>query len=116
MAEKKVAINLATGLEDAERVTVAFLVGGAALEQGRRVAMSLTKEAVRIGLAGYDESALVPNARLVGRDPAPGVDRHRRCHRVQLLSRSRPTARVRHPADQAVRLAGLTVSSRSYGP
>ena len=53
MAEKKVVINLAAGLEDAERVTVAFLVGGAALEQGRRVAMFLTKEAVRIGLGGY---------------------------------------------------------------
>jgi hypothetical protein len=29
----KVVINLATGLEDAERVTVAFLVGGAAVER-----------------------------------------------------------------------------------
>jgi predicted peroxiredoxin len=52
----KVVINLATGLEDAERVTVAFLVGGAALEQGKRVAMFLTKEAVRIGLPGYAEA------------------------------------------------------------
>jgi predicted peroxiredoxin len=33
----KVVINLATGLEDAERVTVAFLVGGAAVEQGKTV-------------------------------------------------------------------------------
>jgi predicted peroxiredoxin len=49
----KVVINLATGLEDAERVTVAFLVGGAALDQGRQVAMFLTKEAVRLGLPGY---------------------------------------------------------------
>jgi predicted peroxiredoxin len=49
----KVVINLATGLEDAERVTVAFLVAGAALEQGKRVAMFLTKEAVRLGLPGY---------------------------------------------------------------
>jgi predicted peroxiredoxin len=57
MAENdKVVINLATGLEDAERVTVAFLVGGAALEQGKRVAMFLTKEAVRLGLPGYGES------------------------------------------------------------
>ena len=31
----KVVINLATGLEDAERVTVAFLVGGAAASSGR---------------------------------------------------------------------------------
>lgn len=29
MPPAKVVINLATGLEDAERVTVAFLVGGA---------------------------------------------------------------------------------------
>ncbi len=52
----KVVINLATGLEDAERVTVAFLVGGAALEQGRQVAMFLTKEAVRLGVPGYAEA------------------------------------------------------------
>ena len=51
----KVVINLATGLEDAERVTVAFLVGGAALEQGKQVAMFLTKEAVRLALPGYAE-------------------------------------------------------------
>ena len=49
----KVVINLATGLEDAERVTVAFLVGGAAVEQGKKTAMFLTKEAVRLGLPGY---------------------------------------------------------------
>jgi predicted peroxiredoxin len=53
--EDKVVINLATGLEDGERVIVAFLVGGAALEQGKRVAMFLTKEAVRLGQPGYAE-------------------------------------------------------------
>ena len=52
----KVVINLATGLEDAERVTVAFLVGGAAVEQGKQVAMFLTKEAVRLGLRGQAEA------------------------------------------------------------
>ena len=51
----KVVINLATGLEDAERVTVAFLVGGAAAEQGKDVTMFLTKEAVRVALPGYAE-------------------------------------------------------------
>ncbi|HEY7620447.1 MAG TPA: DsrE family protein [Solirubrobacteraceae bacterium] len=49
----KVLINLATGLEDSERVTVAFLVAGAALERGREVAMFLTKEAVRLAVPGY---------------------------------------------------------------
>jgi predicted peroxiredoxin len=52
----KVVINLATGLEDPERVTVAFLVGGAAVEQGKQVAMFLTKEAVRLGLPGTAEA------------------------------------------------------------
>jgi predicted peroxiredoxin len=51
--ENKVVINLATGLEDAERVLVAFLVGGAALEQGKQVAMFLTKDAVKLGLPGH---------------------------------------------------------------
>lgn len=48
----KVVINLATGLEDAERVTVAFLVGGAAAQSGREVVMFLTKDAVRLALPG----------------------------------------------------------------
>jgi predicted peroxiredoxin len=52
----KVVINLATGLEDAERVTVAFLVASAAVEQGKHVAMFLTKEAVRLGLPAYGEA------------------------------------------------------------
>ena len=55
MAEK-VLINLATGLEDRERVTMAFLVAGAALERGNEVAMFLTKEAVRLALPGHAEA------------------------------------------------------------
>jgi predicted peroxiredoxin len=57
MAEnRKVVVNLATGLEDAERVTVAFLVAVAALEQGKQVAMFLTKEAIRLALPGYADA------------------------------------------------------------
>jgi len=52
----KSVINLSTGLEDAERVTVAFLVAGGALEQGRQVAMFLTKEAVRLALPGVADA------------------------------------------------------------
>jgi predicted peroxiredoxin len=52
----KVVVNLATGLEDAERVTVAFLVAGAALEQGKQVAIFLTKEAVRLALPGFADA------------------------------------------------------------
>jgi predicted peroxiredoxin len=53
---RKVLINLTTGLEDPERVTVAFLVGGAAAERGETVAMWLTKEAVRLALPGHAEA------------------------------------------------------------
>lgn len=56
MAEgQKVVINLSTGLEDPERVTVAFLVAGAAAEQGKQVAFFLTKEAVRLAVPGVAE-------------------------------------------------------------
>jgi predicted peroxiredoxin len=51
----KVVINLATGLEDAERVLVAFLVGSAAVDSGKKVTMFLTKEAVRLALPGHAE-------------------------------------------------------------
>ena len=37
-------------------MTVASLVGGAALEQGRQVAMFLSKEAVRLGLPGQAQA------------------------------------------------------------
>lgn len=56
MAEQgngKVVINLTAGHEDADRVTVAFLVGNAALRNGRDVRMFATKEAVRLGMPGY---------------------------------------------------------------
>ena len=48
----KAAISLATGLEDAEKVTVALLVAVGAAESGRPTLMFLTKEAVRLALAG----------------------------------------------------------------
>lgn len=52
----KVVVNLATGHEDADRVTVAFLIATAALERGRPVAMFATKEAVRLGTPGYAQA------------------------------------------------------------
>lgn len=48
----KAAISLTTGLEDAEKVTVAMLVAVGAAESGRPTIIFLTKEAVRLALAG----------------------------------------------------------------
>jgi predicted peroxiredoxin len=49
MANKAV-VSLTTGLEDPERVTVAFLVAIGAAETGRETLMFLTKEAVRLAV------------------------------------------------------------------
>jgi predicted peroxiredoxin len=49
----RAVISLTTGLEDPEKVTVAFLVAVAAAEAGRPTVMFQTKEAVRLALDGY---------------------------------------------------------------
>jgi predicted peroxiredoxin len=49
---EKVLINLATGMEDGERVLVAYLVATAAQAQGKQVVVWATKDAVRLGLPG----------------------------------------------------------------
>jgi predicted peroxiredoxin len=49
----KAVISLTIGLEDAEKVTVAFLVAVGAAESGRPTLMFLTKEAVRLAIDGY---------------------------------------------------------------
>ncbi len=54
-AKGKAVINLTTGHEDADKVTVAFLVATAGLAAGKQVVMFLTKEAVRLATTGYAE-------------------------------------------------------------
>jgi len=48
----KAVISLSTGLEDPEKVTVAFLVAVGAAESGRPTLMFAAKEAVRLALDG----------------------------------------------------------------
>jgi predicted peroxiredoxin len=48
----KAVISLTTGLEDPEKVTVAYLVAVGAAESGRSTMMFLTKEAVRLSMDG----------------------------------------------------------------
>ncbi len=70
-AAAKAVINLTTGMEDPERVTVAFLVAVGAAEQGRPTMMFLTKEAARLALDGVATAVACegcpPLAELVGR-------------------------------------------------
>ena len=53
----KAVISLTTGIEDAEKVTVAFLVAVGAAEAGRPTLMFQAKEAVRLGPARRRRSA-----------------------------------------------------------
>ncbi|GAA1023558.1 hypothetical protein Aple_076990 [Acrocarpospora pleiomorpha] len=72
----KAVISLITGLEDPERVTVAFLVALGAAEQGRPTLMFLTKEASRLATEGVANAVACegcpPLADLVARYEAAG--------------------------------------------
>lgn len=48
----RAVVSLTTGLEDSEKVTVAFLVAVGAAESGRPTMMFLAKEAVRLAVTG----------------------------------------------------------------
>ena len=72
----KAVVSLTTGLEDPEKVTVAFLVAVAAAEQRRPTLMFLTKEAVRLASEGIVQGVACegcpPLAELVKRYEAAG--------------------------------------------
>ena len=72
----KAVISLTTGLEDPEKVTVAFLVAVGAAESGRPTLMFLAKEAVRIATSGTATGTACegcpPLAELVKRYEAAG--------------------------------------------
>jgi predicted peroxiredoxin len=72
----KAVISLTTGLEDPEKVTVAFLVAVGAAESGRPTLMFLAKEAVRLVIdgtaAGVACEGCPPLADLVKRYEAAG--------------------------------------------
>lgn len=63
----KAVISLITGLEDSEKVTVAFLVAVGAAESGRPTLMFLTKEAVRLAIPGFADAVACEGVR---RSPA----------------------------------------------
>jgi predicted peroxiredoxin len=49
----RVIVGCTHGEEDTDRVLVAYLTAGAALDQGNQVVMWLTSEGVRLALRGY---------------------------------------------------------------
>jgi predicted peroxiredoxin len=72
----KAVISLTTGLEDPEKVTIAFLVAVGAAESGRPTLMFLAKEAVRLATNGTATGVACegcpPLAELVKRYEAAG--------------------------------------------
>src|SRR6201981_829878 len=64
----KAVVSLTTGLEDPEKVTVAFLVAVAAAEKQRPTLMFLTKEAVRLA-----SEAVAPGGACAGCPPLPDL-------------------------------------------
>ena len=76
----KAVISLTTGLEDSEKVTVAYLVAVGAAESGRPTLMFLAKEAVRLAVDGTAVGVACegcpPLADLQKRYEAAGGSRH----------------------------------------
>ncbi len=74
----KTVISLTTGLEDPERVTVAFLMAVGSAESGRPTRIFLAKEAVRLATEGIAIGTACegcpPLAELVKRYAAAGGD------------------------------------------
>jgi predicted peroxiredoxin len=72
----KAVVSLTTGMEDPEKVTVAFLVAVGAAETGHETLMFLTKEAVRVAITdtavGIACDGCPPLADLVKRYDAAG--------------------------------------------
>ena len=64
----KAVVSLTTGLEDSEKVTVAFLVAVGAAEKGRPTLMFLTKEAVRLAIPHFAQAVACE-----GCPPLPGL-------------------------------------------
>jgi predicted peroxiredoxin len=62
----KVVVNLSSGADDPEAVTVAFIVADSALSSGRELVMFLTREAVRLAIKGEAEKISVLGYRPLG--------------------------------------------------
>lgn len=105
----KVVVNLTTGHEDADKVTIAFLIATAGHAKGKQVVMFLTKEAVRLGLPGYADAIEVtgapPVARLFGQF-ADGGGELSSARSASTRASSTPRGSCRRPSSRARRRCG----------
>ena len=61
-SDDKVIIGLTYGLDDQERVLIAYLMGVEALRKGKQVLMWLTKDGVHLAEEGFAAKVDVPDA------------------------------------------------------
>lgn len=61
-SDDKVIIGLTAGLDDQERVLLAYLMGVEALRKGKQVLFWLTKDGVHLATEGWVDQVSVPDA------------------------------------------------------
>jgi predicted peroxiredoxin len=61
-SDDKVVIGLTSGLDDPERVLLAYLMGVEALRKDKQVLMFLTKDGVHVATPGFADQVVVPGA------------------------------------------------------
>ena len=100
----KAVISLTTGLEDPEKVTVAFLVAVGAAEAGRPTLMFQAKEAVRLALDGVATGCRLRRLPAAARPARPVREGRRAVHGLPGLLQRQAAGQGR--PDPGAELAG----------
>jgi uncharacterized protein len=88
-ADDKVVVGLTHGLDDPERVLLAYLMGVEAVRKDKQVVMWLTQDAVNVVTPGFADKVEVPDAPLVADLHAEYVERGGRFQACPVCMRSR---------------------------
>ena len=88
-ADDKVVVGLTHGLDDPERVLLAYLMGVEGLRKDKQVVMWLTQDAVNVVTPGFAEQVKVPDAPAVADLHAEYVERGGRFQACPVCVRSR---------------------------
>ncbi len=88
-ADDKVVVGLTHGLDDPERVLLAYLMGVEGLRKEKQVVMWLTQDAVNVITPGFAEQVKVPDAPAVADLHAEYVERGGRFQACPVCVRSR---------------------------
>ena len=90
--DDKVVVGLTHGLDDPERVLLAYLMGVEALRKNKQVVMWLTQDGVNVVSPGFAEQVEVPDAPAVADLHAEFIERGGRFQACPVCVRSRGLA------------------------